>query len=122
MMRALTITLASIAGGVISALVFAATIDPNVGTRALGLPAVLPIATVCGAAVGVLLSPLAIWALWHGSLMRTLPLLFVPTLACIIVLNLCSVGFSEWLSLAVACLIMLLLGVRSEVRGSLVRK
>src|SRR5688572_32788902 len=71
MMRVLLLVCLSIGGGVVAALAYAASIDPNVGLEALRLPAVVPIAVFFGALAGLLISPLMVWALIRRSLWRS---------------------------------------------------
>jgi len=89
--RGIFLVCLSVVTGIVAALTFAATIDRNVGLRALRLPAVAQIATGTGGLIGLLISPLVVWALHDKRLWIATP--YVVGLSCgaVIISNVLSV-------------------------------
>ena len=104
MIRTFSILFFSVIGGILSALVFSGTVDPSVGWKALGLPAVLPIAVVFGGVAGLGVSPLMMWALDKGNLWIAVPGVYALAMAAIIILNLLGIRFSEWIAVGITVL------------------
>lgn len=111
MIRFIWLVCLSIAGGIMAALTFAASIGPGAGLRSLTLPAVSQIACLFGALAGLLISPLLVWALHDKKLWFAVPCVYGSACLLIIVLNLLEVRFSELIALGVTAAGLFLYGL-----------
>jgi hypothetical protein len=108
MKRILTLFAYSVIGGIITALAFAASVDRQLGVQALLLPSVASIATIAGAAVGVLLTPLFIWALRGKKLCMGITSIYASSIVLTSSLNLLQVRFSMYVSIALTVVVLTL--------------
>lgn len=101
----------SVAGGVVAALAFAASVGPGASVKSLTLPAVAEIACFFGGLAGLLLSPLMVWALHDKKLWLAVPCVYFLACLLIVVLNLMQLKLAELISLGATAAGLLLYGV-----------
>ena len=100
----------SVMGGIITGLAYAASVDPEVGLKALRLPLVAPFACGLGALAGAVFSPLFIWAFSEKDFWTAVPCFYAVSAAVAVGLNLVSVPFSELITAALIAAILLTYG------------
>src|SRR5947207_1008489 len=105
-MRRLLVVLLSVIGGILAALVHAASVGPDAGLKTLALPGVVPVATVVGAAAGFLISPVMIWATKGRDLKTAVPCAYAFSCAAVALLDLIQARRSMYISLALSVLML----------------
>ena len=77
----------SMLGGVLAALTHAATVDQEFGLQMLWQPSVVQLALMGGAAGGVIMAPLMVWAFWRRSLATGVPVIYAFSVLVVALLN-----------------------------------